>query len=267
MNAAPRQEEEQARGQPAGSGQRRPPEVRQFSLRGTAEHAPPHAAGADEDDVHLRAADEQLMDDAGRTDDLAVAALQPAGRINQKALSGVEPRGDGVDEVLRLGGRRAALGGEVGHLEGADELHQGQQRQQAVGARIDERPQRRRQRHVGQYRRRIDVGRVVGEHECRAAEPPHRLHAVGGDAIAEVQQRPHESPEESIGSQCHGGVPNVGRGSAGFSPPAPPTDRPTPARMAKATAASGCHGRLTSRRGPVASRPSVGGGRRAGRPR
>ena len=203
VHGPPREKEDEAGEPPADGGDRLAAEVGKRPPPGAAEHASPQAAGADEDDVHLGTAGEQFVDHAGGAHDLSVAALEAARGIDEEAFSRLEPSGDGVDEVPRSRGSVAALRREVGHLEGADELHQGQQRQEPVGAGVDKRPQRSRQRHVREHGRRIDVGGVVGKYERGAAKGADLLHAVGTDAVPKVEQEAHQSPEDVIDAYFH----------------------------------------------------------------
>ena len=98
---------------------------------------------------------------------------------------------------------RSLVRAAASRLEGADELHQGQQRQEPVGAGVDKRPQRSRQRHVREHGRRIDVGGVVGKYERGAAKGADLLHAVGTDAVPKVEQEAHQSPEDVIDAYFH----------------------------------------------------------------
>lgn len=207
--AAPRKEEDEAGETPAEGGGHGPAEIGQGAPPGAAEHAPPEAAGADEHDGGVGAADEQLVHDSGGAHDLPVAPLQPARRIDQEALARLEPGRHGIDQGFRPLGRVATLRREIGHLEGPHELHQRQKRRQPVGAGVDQRPQRRLQRQVGEHRRRIDVGRVVGEHERGAPEAAEGRGAIGGHAIPQAEQATDDRPEDPLDSRLHQGPPQT----------------------------------------------------------
>ena len=143
------------------------------------------------------------MNGPSRADDLGIAALEPPGGINQKAVAAADPRDDGLDhpQGLRLG--VAALGGEVGDLEGVDHRHQRPQREEPVDAAEDKRAQRSPESEVGEHQRRIDIGGVVGEDERRPLERGEPLGPLHRDAVAEPEKESGDRPKDPVEQEFH----------------------------------------------------------------
>ena len=190
----PRQEDEQCGEDPAQGPHGAAFQVRMLARVGHREDAAPHAASADQDDVGLRAAFQELGHGPRGADFLDPPPLGPAGRIDQETLAAVQPRGDGVEHRQRLFTGVAALFFEVRHLNRVDQPHERIEQRLAVHARGDDRPHPARNADVRQHQRRIDQPRVIGHHQRRAAEVAEFLQSFHADPVAEPGEEADQHP-------------------------------------------------------------------------
>ena len=181
-------------------------QVRMLARIGHREDAAPDAAGADQHDIGLRAAFQQVGHGPRGADFLDSPPLGPAGRIDQEALAAVQPRGDGVDHRQRLFAGVAAMLVQVRHLDRVDQPHERIEQRLAIHARGDDRPHPARNADVRQHQRRIDQPRVIGHHQRRAAEVAEFLQSFHADPVAEPGQEANQHPVTSP-HPLHGVVP------------------------------------------------------------
>ncbi len=193
----PRQEDKQCGENPAHGPQHAAFQVRMIARVGHREDAAPEAAGADQDDVGLRAAPEQFGHGPRGADFLDSPPLDPAGRINQEIIAPIQPRGDGVDHRQRLVAGLSAMPDQLRDLDRVDQPHERIEQRPAIHARRDDWPQPPGDVDVRQHQGRIDQPHVIGHHQRGAAEIAKFLQSFHADPVAKPGQEANQHPVTS----------------------------------------------------------------------
>ena len=144
------------------------------------------------------------MHDTRRPDDLLTPPLEPAGRVDQQVVTGLDGRDRRLDELPRVVVAPAALLGHLGNLERVDDPHDRVQERNAVRPRVDERPERSVRADVHEDEGRVDVAGMVRQHEDRSLDVPKCLEPADAYAVPQREHQPCEPSEKRSGELPHG---------------------------------------------------------------